>query len=130
MSELSPEMRALIETMGKQSDGLSAKQQSDLWIKLGVGAFGLLITLGLFVINSSISVAGEQAAANSEKIDTLTENVNRLVLVSEQQQAELGKRGDWMNGVNTYSEQSRLYDQRHEQQIEALEQRIIRLESQ
>lgn len=67
--------------------------------------------------------------SQSEKLDQLTTAVNKLVLVNESQNAELGERGDWMKGVDTYSEQSRMFDQQHTQEIQGLKERVNRLEA-
>lgn len=66
--------------------------------------------------------------ANADKLDALTEAVGKLVLVSENQQQELSRRGLWMDNVDTYSEQSRIHDERHDAAIENLERRVMDLE--
>ncbi len=56
-----------------------------------------------------------------EKLNELTEAVGKLVVVSENQQTELKSRGHWMDGIDTYSEQSRMKDQEHDQRLKLLE---------
>lgn len=66
--------------------------------------------------------------SNSEKLDDLTEAVAALVSVSETQQLEISRRGDWMGEVNTYSEQSRRKDAEHDRNYREIDERLDRLE--
>lgn len=70
----------------------------------------------------------QSVEGNAEKLDTLTEAVSKLVLVSETQQTELAKRGDWMEGIDTYSVQSRIKDNEHDRKYEELDARLGILE--
>ncbi|WP_209347011.1 hypothetical protein [Pontixanthobacter sp. CEM42] len=118
---LSPDASAILEALKPERLGLSAKVQADLWIKLGIAAFSILIVGGFSLIMLQISQASSTANTNSEKIDKLTENIAMLVVVSQNMQSELTQRGGWMDGQDLYSEQSRLKDQEHDQRLDALE---------
>lgn len=118
---LSPDAAAILAVLKPEPSALSAKVQADLWIKLGIATFSIVMIGGFSLVMSEVSQAGSAAYVNSEKIDQLTENVTLLVAASQNMQNELTKRGGWMDGQDLYSEQSRLKDQEHDQKIKALE---------
>lgn len=123
MADLSPDALAIIAAMqAKQPEGLSSKQQSELWVKMGLGAVGIVLVGGFTMVMTAIASAGEHAEANSEKIDRMAESVTKLVAVSDQQQEELGERGVWMSDMNAHAEKSRMADQEHDQRLRALEE--------
>ncbi|MXO89517.1 hypothetical protein [Pontixanthobacter aquaemixtae] len=118
---LSPDAKAILEALKPEATAISAKTQADLWIKLGVATFSIVLIGGFALIMAQITQASSTANANSDKIDRLTENVTLLVAASQTMQTELTKRGGWMDGQDMYSEQSRLKDQEHDQRLKALE---------
>ena len=118
---LSPDAAAILTALMPEKSGLSTKVQADLWVKLGIATFSIVIIGGFSLIMSQIGQAGSTANANSDKIDRLTENVTLLVAASQTMQSELTKRGGWIEGQDLYSEQSRLKDQEHDQRLAALE---------
>ena len=121
---LSPDAEAILEVLRPEAATLSAKVQAELWIKLGVAAFCILVIGGFGLIVAQIGQASSAATANSDKIDQLTENVTLLVAASQTMQNELTKRGQWMDGQDLYSEQSRLKDQEHDQRLDTLEAQL------
>lgn len=119
--KLSPDAEAILAAIKPEHSALSPKVQADLWIKLGIATFSIVMIGGFGLIMAEISRAGMAASTNSEKIDLLTDNVTQLVIASKNMQGELTKRGGWMDGQDLYSEQSRLKDQEHDQRLTALE---------
>ncbi|MGB7373724.1 hypothetical protein [Pontixanthobacter sp.] len=118
---LSSDAMAILSALKPQESALSPKAQADLWVKLGIATFSIVMIGGFGLIMTEISRNGMATSANSEKIDILTENVTQLVIASQNMQGELTKRGGWMDGQDLYSEQSRLKDQEHDQRLTALE---------
>jgi uncharacterized protein YacL (UPF0231 family) len=88
----------------------------NIFYAIGVGA---VVYVG-WSFNHSVEM-------NSEKLDTLTGSVQKLVNVTQSQQDEINKRGLWMDGVNIYSEQSRIKDNSHDERIKMLEDDIKEL---
>ena len=123
-TEMSPDAAAIIAALKPEQSALSTKAQGELWIKLGITAFSIVMIGGFSLIMYEISRTGMATNINSEKIDRLTENITRLVLASENMQGELQQRGGWMDGQDLYSEQSRMKDQEHDQRLNALEETL------
>ncbi|MEP5937156.1 MAG: hypothetical protein ABJ239_02410 [Erythrobacter sp.] len=123
-TEMSPDTAAILAALKPEQSVLSAKAQGELWIKLGITAFSIVMIGGFSLIMYEISRTGMATTTNSEKIDRLTENITRLVLASENMQSELQQRGGWMDGQDMYSEQSRMKDQEHDQRLKALEAKL------
>lgn len=110
--------KTIIEAMGEAHKQESPINPQNIFYALGVSAVAY--------VGWSFSSTQE---TNSEKLDDLTEAVAALVTVSEAQQLEISRRGDWMGEVNTYSEQSRRKDDEHDRNYEELNRRLLTLET-
>lgn len=85
--------------------------------------------IGVLAVGFLVNDFNATVEANTNGQTELTEVVNRLVLVSENQQEELGRRANWMSNADTYSEESRAKDEEHDQNYRELNRRLLILEA-